>query len=97
MNTPYRRAVFHFHDNTTLALEWPKQDTQGLTFVSEALRKAIQTEHLIVEAEGHLLVIQTKNLNYVEVIPAPEQLPEGAIRGARRLADLAAATAPRQA
>ncbi len=94
MNPTHRRAIFHFHDNTTLGLEWPRQDTPGSTFLSEALRKAIQAEHLLVEVEGHLLVIQTRNLNYVELIPAPEQLPEGVIHGARRLADLAAPITP---
>ena len=39
MNPIHRRAIIHFTDNTTLDLEWPKQDRPGATFVSEALRK----------------------------------------------------------
>ena len=98
MNPIHRRAIFHFTDNTTLDLEWPKQDRQGSTFVSEGLRKAMQADRLVVEVEGNLLVIQMRNVNYVELIPVPEQLPDGAIRGARRLADPAAAiTTPGQA
>jgi predicted methyltransferase len=87
MNPIQRCAIFHFSDNTTLALEWPKQDSHGVTFVSEALRKAMEAERLAVEVDGNLLVIQMRNVNYVELIPVPEGLPEGAIRGARRAAD----------
>ena len=98
MNLTHHRAIFHFTDNTTLDLEWPKQDRPGATFVSEALRKAIQADRFVVEVEGNLVVIQMRNVNYVELIPVPEQLPDGAIRGARRLADPAAAiSTPSQA
>ena len=90
MNPTHHRAIIHFIDDTTLDLEWPKQDRQAATFASEALRKAIQADRLLVEVEGNLLVIQMRNVNYVELIPVPEQLPEGVIRGARRLADPAA-------
>jgi len=86
MNSIHRRAVFHFTDSTTLALEWPKQDTQGIVFLSEALRKAIESERLLVEVEGNLTVIPMRNVKYIELIPVPEQLPEGVIRNARRVA-----------
>jgi hypothetical protein len=36
-----------------------------------------------VEVEGNLLVIPMRNVKYVELIPAPEQLPDGVIRNAR--------------
>lgn len=84
MNPIHRRAVFHFNDQTSLALEWPKQDTAGHVFLAEAIRKAIEARQLLVEAEGKLLVIQMSNVTYVELNPAPEQLPEGVIRDARR-------------
>jgi hypothetical protein len=87
MNPIHRRAIFHFTDNTTIDLEWPKQDRHGATFVSETLRKAMQAERLAIEVEGNLLVIQMRNVNYVELIPVPEELPDDAIRGARRVAD----------
>ncbi len=86
MNPIHRRAIFHFIDNTSLALEWPKQDTHGATFVSEALRKALEAERLVLEVEGNLVVIQMRNVKYVELIPVPEQLPEGVIVGARHVA-----------
>jgi hypothetical protein len=83
MNPIHRRAVIHFTDASTLDLEWPKQDTKGCVFLSEAIRKAIESERLLVEVEGNLLVIPMRNVKYVELIPVPEQLPEGVIRNAR--------------
>ena len=83
MNPIHRRAVIHFTDASTLDLEWPKQDAKGCVFLSEAIRKAIESERLLVEVEGNLLVIPMRNVKYVELIPVPEQLPEGVIRNAR--------------
>jgi hypothetical protein len=83
MNPIHRRAVIHFTDATTLDLEWPKQDTKGCVFLSEAIRKAIESERLLVEVEGNLLVIPMRNVKYIELIPVPEQLPDGVIRNAR--------------
>ncbi len=93
MNSIHRRAVIHFTDNTTLALEWPKQEMQGFHFLSEALRKAIESERLLVEVDGNLLIIQTRNIKYAELIPVPEQLPEGVIRHARYASHFTAAAA----
>jgi hypothetical protein len=89
MNPIHRRAVFYFVDNTTLALEWPKQDLQHYVFLSEALRKTVEADRLLVEVEGNLVVIQMRNVKYVELIPVPEQLPEGVIRKARYAGPLA--------
>jgi hypothetical protein len=83
MNSFHRRATIHLTDKTTLTLEWPKQDTQGYTFLSEALRNAVEADRLMVEVEGSLVVIQMKNVKYIELLPIPEQLPEGVIRNAR--------------
>ena len=83
MNPIHRRAIIHFTDASTLDLEWPKQDTKGHVFLSEAIRKAIESERLLVEVEGNLLVIPMRNVKYVELIPVPEQLPDGVIRNAR--------------
>ena len=83
MNPMHRRAIVHFTDASTLDLEWPKQDTKGHVFLSEAIRKAIESERLLVEVEGNLLVIPMRNVKYVELIPVPEQLPDGVIRNAR--------------
>ena len=85
MKPIHRRAIFHFTDSTTLAFEWPKQDTRGFTFLSEAIRKALESRQLMIEVEGNLLAIAMNNVKYIELAPSPEQLPEGVIREARRV------------
>lgn len=90
----HRRAIIHFIDGTSLALEWPKQDLSKFTFVSEAIRKALESRQLMVEVEGHLLVIHMSNVKYIELVPAPDKLPEGTIREARHvMASVPASTA----
>lgn len=94
MNPIHRRAIIHFTDDTTLDLAWPKQDTSGHVFLSEVIRKAVEARQMLVEADGHLLVIQMANVKFIELIPAPEQLPEGVIRNAQRVASLTATATP---
>ena len=57
-----------------------KQDLGGHVFLLEAIRKAIEARQLLVAAGGKLLIIQTTNVKYVELDPAPDQFPEGVIR-----------------
>jgi hypothetical protein len=90
MSPIHRRAIIHFTDNTTLALEWPKQDMQGHVFLSEALRTAVEADRLMVEVEGNLVVIQMRNVKYIELLPVPEHLPQGVLRSARYATPLAA-------
>jgi hypothetical protein len=93
MNPIHRRAIIHFTDNTTLDLEWPKQEGQGHLFHAEALCTAIEADRLLVEVEGNLIVIQMRNVKYVELLPLPDRLPEGVIRDARYAAPLASPSA----
>src|SRR5262245_50384572 len=83
MNT--RRAVIHFLDGTRLALEWPKQQLKGLFALEAAVGKVIESDQLAIEVEGNLVILQMKSVKFIEVIPAPEKLPEGILRGARRI------------
>jgi len=85
MKPIHRRAIFHFTDTTTLALEWPKQESHGFTFLSEAIRKALESRQLMIEVEGNFLVIPMNNIKYIELVPSPEQLPDGVIREARHV------------
>ena len=89
MNPPHRRAIIHFVDHTSLALEWPKQELKGHLFLAEALRKAIEADRLMVEVEGSLLVIPMRNVKHIELSPVPEDLPDGVIRHARRVVPMA--------
>ena len=44
------------------------------------LKELLVGRHLVVEAEGALLVFPFENIKYVQAYPAPKQLPEYVIR-----------------
>jgi hypothetical protein len=46
------------------------------------LKDALEARHLVIEAEGALIVIPFDNVKYLQVYPAPKKLPAGVIRGA---------------
>jgi hypothetical protein len=80
-----RRVTLHFIDGTELSLEWPKQVVTGAFKLEAAVEKAIRAEQWAIEVDGALMIIQTKNVKFAEVIPAPEKLPEDVMRGGRRV------------
>lgn len=84
-NPETRQAVFHFVDGSQLTLEWPKQVPKGVFALETAVAKAVASQQFTVEADGNLVVIQMANVNFIEVIPAPEKLPDEVIRHGRRV------------
>jgi hypothetical protein len=46
------------------------------------LREALAARHLIIEADGALLIVPFENVKYIQAYPAPARLPENAIRAA---------------
>ena len=43
----------------------------------------METDKLVVEAEGKLLVMPWASVKYVEATPVPLSLPFGAVKGAK--------------
>jgi hypothetical protein len=46
------------------------------------LKEALAARHLVVEADGALLIIPFENIKYIQAYPAPAKLPDNAIRAA---------------
>ncbi len=44
--------------------------------------EALESRHVLVEAEGALIVIPFENIKCLQLYPAPKKLPQNAIRGA---------------
>jgi hypothetical protein len=47
------------------------------------VRKALEADKIVAEVGGDLMVIPLQNVKYVEVSPAPQELPQGILRGAQ--------------
>jgi hypothetical protein len=77
-----RGLVIHFMDGTKKVLEFPQQVADSDVAAAAKLQQALEARHLVIEAEGALVVIPLDNVKYLQSYPAPKKLPAGVIRGA---------------
>ena len=77
-----RGMIIHFMDGTKKVLEFPQQIADGDATAAAKVKEALESRHLVLEAEGALLVIPFENVKYVQIYPAPKKLPGGVIKGA---------------
>ena len=75
-----RRLIIHFVDGSKKLLEFPQQAAEDT--MAARLEEALQSRHLVVEADGALVVIPFDSIRYLQAYPAPKKLPKYAIRGA---------------
>ncbi len=74
-------SVF-FLDGTKASFEYPQQAGHDQAAIVANVKKAIDSERLVLEADGDLIVIPMRSVKYVQVSPAPRHLPSGVLRGA---------------
>ena len=77
-----RGLIIHFMDGTKKVLEFPQQVADSDATAAARLKEALDARHLVIEAEGALIVIPFENIKYLQAYPAPKKLPTGVIRGA---------------
>ena len=76
-----REMTIHYMDGSQMKIDFPVQAPNESAQVIK-LREALAARHLIVEADGALLIIPFENIKYIQAYPAPAKLPEHAIRAA---------------
>lgn len=81
-----RQLVIHFNNGSKLELTFPTQIKNSTAAVLEGIKKVMETDKLVIEAEGKLLVIPWSSVKQLEVTPVPPALPFGAIKGAKIVA-----------
>jgi hypothetical protein len=79
---PKRSMIIHFIDGSKKVLEFPQQIADSDAAAAAKIKEALESRHLVLEAEGALLVIPFENVKYIQSFPAPKKLPAGVIRGA---------------
>jgi hypothetical protein len=83
MNEKVKRGmVIHFVDGTKKVLEFPQQVADSDAAAATRIAEALAARHLVVEADGALILIPFESVKYLQVYPAPKKLPAGVIRGA---------------
>lgn len=79
--TLVRLTVF-FLDGTKASFEYPQQAGPDQAAIVANVRKAIESERLVLEVDGDLIIVPIRSVKYVQVTPAPRHLPSGILRGA---------------
>ena len=72
-----------FLDGTKITLRYPKQAGTDPATIAATVRRALDADKLVLEVDGDLLVIPTASVKYIQVSPAPSNLPAGVLRRAR--------------
>jgi hypothetical protein len=71
-----------FLDGTKVSFEYQQQAGRDQAAIVANVKKAIDSERLVLEVDGDLIVIPMRSVKYVQVSPAPKHLPAGILRGA---------------
>ena len=77
-----RRLIIHFVDGSKKLLEFPQQASYSEATLAARLNEALEARHLVIEADGALVVIPFENIRYLQAYSAPKKLPSYAIKGA---------------
>lgn len=79
-----KQLIIHFNNGTKMEVSFPTQIKNSLGALVESLKKVLETDKLVIEAEGRLVVIPWSSVQYVESSAVPASaLPFGTIKGAR--------------
>ncbi len=76
-------GTIHFMDGSKIALRWPRQAGTGAQIIAANVKKALEADRIMVEADGELLLIPLRNVKYLQINPSPKELPVGVLRGAQ--------------
>jgi hypothetical protein len=78
-----RQLKIHFNNGDKLIVTFPPKLKGSTAAVMEAMKKVMETDKLVIEAEGKLVIIPWSSMKQLELTPTPAALPFGAIQGAR--------------
>lgn len=75
-------GTIYFMDKTKLTLRWPRQAGSDPIEISATVKKALESDRIMAEVDGRLIIIPARNVKYIEISPAPPKLPKGVLLGA---------------
>jgi len=78
-----RNLIIRFNNGAKLELSFGTQIRNSSAAVLEGIKKIMESDKLVIEAEGRLIVIPWSSVRQLEVSPVPAALPFGAIKNAR--------------
>jgi hypothetical protein len=80
-----RQVIVHYNNGQKLELTFPTQIKNSSAAVLEGMKKMMESDKLVIEAEGRLIVIPWASVQQLEVSPVPpsSSLPFGVIKNAK--------------
>lgn len=81
MEETRRYLTIVFNDGSKTVIDFPKQVDDPQLVVAR-LKESIKANQIMLEVDGALMVIPLTSVKYIHAYPAPDKLPETAIRGA---------------
>jgi len=79
----YASLTVFFLDGTKVSFRYPRQAGSDPATIVANVKKALESDRLLLEVDGDLLLIPIRSVKYVQVSPAPAHLPAGVLRQAR--------------
>ena len=76
------RAIIHFMDGTNIVIDYTRQAGNDPATIASNVKKALDSDKIVVEVDGSLLVIPVANIKYVAITPVPDALPSTVLRHA---------------
>lgn len=73
------RLVVFFTDGSNLEFEFSRDSEIDSSRAVANVRKALEKDKVSIEVDGDLFVIPMNNVRYVQVAPAPPDLPSDAV------------------
>jgi hypothetical protein len=73
---PDKRGItIHFNDGNKLQMDFPAQSAND-SAAALKLEDVLKHRHILMEAEGTLLIIPFENIRYIQLYPAPRDVPD---------------------
>jgi len=69
-----RGLTIHFTDGTRMSLDFPQQ-TQNEAASVLKLEDVLKNRYMLLEAESTLLLVPFENVKYLQLYPAPQNVP----------------------
>ena len=73
--------IIHFNDGSNKLFEFRAPVGDSDANLAARLKEALDARHLVLEADGALVVIPVESIKYLQSSPAPKKLPVYAIKG----------------
>jgi len=71
--------TIHFTDGTEMKFDFPHQNHDP-SEVAAIVEKSVQSNQLILEAEGVMYMFPYTSIKYIRVSPCPDNLPDTALK-----------------